>query len=334
MLNKRHIPSWRVPAIVLDSALPDSEIKIDGEYSGTEVPGLAQIAKLATQGLDPIGAVNSFSAVDLQPDIHLREIGVAQELVYDDFRDLRSSYPLESSDTLEVFRALINRFVQRYSVIIRGSRRETVFISFAELHCPNRIGTLASLECQTDKTRQSGFDLKVLGVGGGSGMLFRLKIGVTLEARDGHCYAVQVPFELLIEECSYVRNNKRVGDFIRATVLNALPGLKQVLMTPHCPSCESTVEDSVSSGIVVTPYLLRAVCADESVQVEFEVSEDCSARAIMGLDVSPLGIKLDLGAEVKAFGSLRYRYKLPGGADYFAFRPKFHPFLYWRTAGI
>ena len=317
-----------VPAIDSSRDGP-ADANVDASIvSSAVVPGMFALWQTVAEG----SGVQSEMPIDYgrSPQQFLKAGGVPGEIVERDVMELRSSPvdELQSMNAVAYFAALVEHFVSKYTLQVHRSWRQTAYVTFTELHCPRRRGAVATLQSSASTTGAFGLEIRILGMHGGDGRSATVKIASSLEARDGRCYRVSLPVDFLIEECSFRRDlfGRNFHHFFRVTPENYQPGFRQDLIGPPCPDCS---QGEARDDDVVIRYDRAAAREEELAHVELAIEKNRRAKAGMKFEIPAVSTAVDLVGEVATTDTAHYRYQLPGGADYRAYRPPWHPFYYW-----
>jgi len=333
MTEKLWTLHYGAPSIVS----PECSMTEEGSVSflsTSPVPGLCNLYDLVDKGYD-IAKVEGFDSSTFErPDHYLRSVGIPRKVVEADFRDLivPTEHVLASSDLMAFLKSFLRRLLAKYKVQVHRTWQGTVFVSFMELHSPRRAGSLAMFRQMGQTSEESAFALKILGAGGGDGCMVRFTLSSALQARDGRCYSAQIPFDVRFEECFYVRESQPFPPFVRVSWLEPKDGLRQSLVPSKQDLCNIPYEKLETAHLSVDTYDLRQADPSEAAEIEIKIEENQTSKSLMKLEIPFLDSSLKVTGEVKTLNAITYSYRLPGGATYYAFRPKHRHFHYWLTA--
>jgi hypothetical protein len=318
---------WEFPSVAPPAAGDD----VGGEIVHVStLPGLFTLVETVEQGR-PLTELENVSFNTFSPPELLRSAGVPTRIVNEDFSDadIYTGETLRSADAVEYFTRLIERFLRSYTLRVQREWRVSTHVAFTELHCPKRDGTVATFQRALSGSGGSSFELKLLGFKGGDGTSATLKITSALEARNGRCYRVAVPVELLVQECSFKRGiSQPFEPFLRMAPLRCGDGFRQSAIPEPCPKC-NLPEAQWPKGAVTASYDFKEARGDETALVQLDIEKDRRTKAAMDLQIPGLSTSVEMVGEVITRSGIAYAYKLPGGADYRAYRPPRHPFYYW-----
>ena len=319
---------WEIPSL---AGAPVSANEILGIVHSRPIPGIWKLGELVRDGSDLL-ETDSVVNYSLRPDVYLKSIGVPREIVHSDYFELLSdqSQPLASKNTVAYLRAMLQWLVGRYSVQVKDAVKKSCFVTYLELHCPKGSGAYVRLDQSQKNSEQSNFMVKLFGIGGGEGQNISIGVSTALESRDGRCYAIQIPVELLLEDCACVRDSVTVSSFTRASVLQAGSGLRQALLS-ECTRCNRETETLKSSVMEVFEYDLKQTMPNEIAEITLKVDRGRISKSILTLQAPPVASSIEFSGEVSTLSTLEFKYRLPGGARHYAFCPRSHPFYYWSS---
>ena len=319
---------WQIPSLASATA---SVKEIPGTVHSRPLPGIWKLGELVRDGSDFL-ETDSVVNYSLRPDVYLKSIGVPREIVHSDFSELLSEQlqPLASKNTVAYLRAMLQWLMGRYSVQVKAAVKTSCFVTYLELHCPKGSGAYVRLDQSQKNSEQSSFMVKLFGVGGGEGGTISIGVSTALESRDGRCYAIQVPVELLLEDCVCVRDSVTVSSFTRASVLQAGSGLRQALIA-ECTRCNRETQTMKSSVMEVFEYDLKQTMPNEIAEITLKVDRGRTSKSVLALQAPPLASSFEFSGEVSTLSALEFKYRLPGGAMHYAFCPRLHPFYYWSS---
>lgn len=321
---------WGIPTFAQG---PDSATEVPAMISSAPTPGIWKLGELVGSGSTLLETDNIIK-YSLRPDVYLRSIGVPKDFVQTDFTDLlkEQTEPLASVNPISYLRKALERLLGRYKVEVQSSYTKKIFVTYLELHCPKVSGSSVRLEQSAAETTEAGFMVKLFGVGGGEGRDISISVSTSLEGRDGRCYAIQMPVELLVEHCACRRDSVIVSNFVRASVLHAGSGLRQALMTaPECARCNRDVQNLTPGFMEVFEYNLVETRADEIAEVNLKIERGRTSKSVLKFELSPAASSIEFSGEVSTLATIEYKYQLPGGTRYYAFCPTSHPFYYWTS---
>ncbi len=319
---------WGVPSL---AGAPVSANEILGTVHSRPVPGIWKLGELLRDGSDVL-ETESVVNYSLRPDVYLKSIGVPREIVHSDFSELLSEQlqPLASKNTVAYLRAMLQWLMGRYSVQVKAAVKTSCFVTYLELHCPKGSGAYVRLDQSQKNSDQSSFMVKLFGIGGGEGQNISIGMSTALESRDGRCYAIQIPVELLLEDCVCIRGSVAVSSFTRASVLHAGSGLRQALLS-ECTRCNREAQPLKSSVMEVFEYDLKQTMPNEIAEITLKVERGRISKSILTLQAAPVVSSIEFSGEVSTLSTLEFKYRLPGGVRHYAFCPKLHPFYYWSS---
>jgi hypothetical protein len=297
--------------------------------SRAPILGLRELCDLAEQDSNDLEGLDliNFAA---PPDIILKSVGIPTDVVDSDFGDLTvPDLPqLGSFDLIGQLKSMLRRVTARYELRVMNSWNIRIYVRCLEIHSPPSAGSVARLVRETKTSQEGTLSLSIFGMGGGGGERTTLSLTAAMEARDGRCYGIDVPLDLSIDECQYVRDRETFPSFLRAYATFRSSELRQTLVHAPCGRCHLPVSElRKAPGFFLRWYDLSQTRESEATEISLGIEEREGSRAVLEIEPSVLPMKVSLVGQVETLESIRYDYKLPGGSKYYVYRPS-GPFSY------
>jgi hypothetical protein len=297
--------------------------------SRTPILGLRELCDLAerdSNGLEGLDLINFRTP----PDQILKSLGIPTDIVDIDFGELTvPDLPqLGSFDLIRQLKRVLRRVTARYKLRVMNSWNMTIYVRCLEIHSPPSAGSVARIVRETQRSQEDALSLSIFGMGGGGGERTTVSLTATMEARDGRCYGIDVPLDLRIDECQYIRDRETFPSFLRIYPAFNSSELRQTLVEAPCGRCHlPATQLRKSRGFFLHWYDLSHTHESEATEISLRIDKKEGSRATVEIEPSVLPMKASLVGEVETLESIRYDYRLPGGSKYYVYRPS-GPFSY------
>lgn len=191
------------------------------------------------------------------------------------------------------------------------------WLPILRLHCPHHPGCEARYEVARKEEREGSFELSMLGVGGGGGVVMTCTVSQKYEARAG-CIEIVVPAKLLLQTGSTYVNGTEVAYGLRATIKDVDTAALKERDLPAGHGCGLPF-DEIDEKLF---QLDRRENTNEAKQVwRKEVELETRGKLTVGLELPKIPLKLSIEYVRRSVLKTAIEVALSSGARYAAYIP-------------